>query len=357
MNKSVLIGAGKTTSALLAFLKQWGYEAEDCFAVCLDNNKMLWGRKIGNLSIEPIEKVREYPDLKVVISSIYGEELTEQLKALGIQQERIVDYLVFKRQIFVKGQTARYQSAHKALPEIRTRHADKTVVYTAVFGGYDQLIEPVCQDERIRYVCFTDDPTMNCPGWEIRCVEREFEDSVLESRKYKLLPHRFFSSEYSIWMDANIQWKRNPLEYINTYMGNTNAIFIPHGERDCIYEEAACCIAAHRDKTDNLVRQIKAYYEERCPEHVGLFAGGMIARRHQESDILQFDEEWWKEFTAYSRRDQISLGYLLWKKNMLISICSIDLYANDWFTIYPHTEASDPFPPIIDRSVAGYENI
>lgn len=333
MEKSVIIGAGNTTRNLIAYIEKLGYSFSDCFSLCADNNRALWGTKISGVPIGSVESLKTCPAEMVVISSIYEIEIREQLQSIGIS-ERVVSGVDFRHRLMVDYQINRYHLAHPAGAERKLKDIGKLTVYTTIIGGYDSLIEVCNPEENVKYICFTDDRNLRSDTWEIRYAEREFDDPILESRKYKMLPHRFLDAEYSLYVDANVRFQRSPLAYMRTYFDRGNMLFIPHMERDCIYREMAACITGEKDLPRRLVNQAYAYSEKGCPEHVGLFYGGVIGRRHQEEEAVVFNEEWWGHFRRYSRRDQLSLGFLLWEKNCRISLAAVDCYNNDWFFVH-----------------------
>lgn len=337
-SKMVLIGAGNTMNLLKVYMTKYGYKFQDEFIVCLDNDSSKWDNKINGVLIRPIEEIHKYSESQIVIASIYEKELREQLRVLGVEERRVISLNSYKRRLFAKYQKRIYEGRHtiNTLQESINKEIPQITVYTAIFGSYDNLLEPVLVNPNVRYICFTDNENITSDIWEVHCVKRQYECPIIESRMYKILPHLFIEDEYSIWVDANIRLLVDPLQYVNCYLGNNDFLLVPHGERDCIYEEAAICITLHRASTKDLVNQMKAYMDEGCPEHVGLFWGGMLVRRHHAAQIKNFDELWWKEFLTYSKRDQVSLGYLLWKKELPISLCDIDIYDNSIVKVVNH---------------------
>lgn len=329
MDKTVIIGAGKTTYHLMKYIKELGYKFSDCFCICLDNDSSLWGTEINGVKIDAVEKIVDYPDTEIVISSIYEKDIRKQLDLLEVQSH-IMTNKDYMRRMMVINQIRKYNLVHPMESEKANIDIKQLTVYTVIIGGYDFLHEVEYPDKNIKYVCFTDDTSLHSNTWEVRYVDREFDNPIIESRKYKILPHLFIDTEYSLYIDANIQLKKSPLEYMNRYWVRGDTLLIPHPDRDCIYREAAACILGDKDLAQRLINQVDIYSKCGCPEHAGLFFGGMIGRRHLEKEVIIFEEEWWQHFQKYSRRDQISLGYLIWKNNYEISLADINIYNNIW---------------------------
>ena len=47
----------------------------------------------------------------------------------------------------------------------------KVIIYTAIFGGYDELVEPDYIPEDCDFVCFTDSTHFKSDVWDIRVVK------------------------------------------------------------------------------------------------------------------------------------------------------------------------------------------
>ena len=88
----------------------------------------------------------------------------------------------------------------------------KVIIYTAIFGGYDELVEPDYIPEDCDFVCFTDSTHFKSDVWDIRVVKPYYEEPVRNSRYYKTKPHVFFPDyEISLWIDGTINVKKNRL--------------------------------------------------------------------------------------------------------------------------------------------------
>ena len=79
---------------------------------------------------------------------------------------------------------------------------NKIVVYTAIFGGCDDLRNPKFIPDNCDFVCFTDSD-FESDIWDVRKVIPMYEQPVRNSRYYKTKPHIYLSEyEVSIWMDG-----------------------------------------------------------------------------------------------------------------------------------------------------------
>lgn len=71
------------------------------------------------------------------------------------------------------------------------------------------------------------------------------------------------------------------------------------------------------------------------PINNGLVECGIIIRKNNLENI-NFSKLWWNEFIKFSKRDQISFSYVLWKSPINIKIIESQLRNNKMFQIKPH---------------------
>ena len=57
------------------------------------------------------------------------------------------------------------------------------------------------------------------------------------------------------------------------------------------------------------------YRDEGFPRQFGLYETNVVLRKHNEPLVGKVDVDWWREIDSGSRRDQLSLTYVLWKDN------------------------------------------
>lgn len=199
----------------------------------------------------------------------------------------------------------------------------KLVVYSTLFGDYDSLIEPVEQYEGCSFVCFTDQKHLQSKIWEIRVVEVKGMSNTMMSRKYKWLPHKYLNDyEISLYIDCNIILLDNPCKLVSKYLNSDKNIAIPrHPLRNCIYAEAEACIERNKSSIKDTLDQILFYKKEAFPSKYGLSENNIIFRKHLNKRIIHIMEENWNEINKWkTRRDQLSLFYILWKNNYNIEL-------------------------------------
>ena len=190
---------------------------------------------------------------------------------------------------------------------------NKFVVYTALFGDYDDLIDPKENYEGCDFICFTDQKYLKSDIWEIRVIEEYNLPPNMMNRKYKIHPHIFLSDyEWSMYIHANIVIIGNPYELAKEYLTKFDIVVPKHFERKCIYEEAKECIILGKSNFFKSVNQMKKYKNKGFPKNFGMGENNIILRKHHQGNIVKIMNAWWDELSSETKRDQFSLGYVLW---------------------------------------------
>ena len=201
---------------------------------------------------------------------------------------------------------------------------NKKIVYTAIFGGYDKLPNPQFIPEGWDFVCFTDSD-IKSNIWNIKKVPAIYEDPTRNARKYKVLPHRWFSNyEYSLWVDGNILIRNDINELIPKYLNKVNIAVHDHNQnqldpRNCIYTEAEIILyfgkinGNYKDNPNLIKHQMESYLNENYPSNNSLAVTMQLLRRHNQKDCIKAMEQWWEEIKYGSKRDQLSFNYSTWK--------------------------------------------
>lgn len=204
----------------------------------------------------------------------------------------------------------------------------KIVVYTAIVPSeFDKLCSAMYPNKDVKYICFTDEPDKisywhnEFKNWEIRKIEREYEDPQRDQKKVKILCHKFVEADVSIYTDPNIMFYRDPAEEVVLKFIEENDLALhinPYYNN--IYVEGEVVLS--RDKPNLVEDQLIKYKKDGFPGslegQVSMFAGGFIIRRHTKL-IEEFNTNWWNEIVKHSKRDQLGLNYTIWKMGIKCS--------------------------------------
>ena len=232
-----------------------------------------------------------------------------------------------------------------------------TVVYTAIFGEYDDLHQPSPQDEPCVFICFTDgDMPCQVGAWHIIHVPPlPGVHPRLQAKWFKLRSHEVFiggqlaarfapqslyqGADLTIWIDGNRRIKGSTfVKDMRRNLGDGDWAMFVHPDRDCIYEEAETCAGLVKCKDMPVLEQANAYRSV-VPSHSGLFACTVIVRREPSTaHLIPVYEMWWEEILTRSIRDQISLPFVLRHHDETCQPVLIreHLRINEWFETVPH---------------------
>jgi len=196
---------------------------------------------------------------------------------------------------------------------------NKIVVYTAIVNNYDTLKEPREVSPNCDYICFTDNLKLKSKVWQIRPLPESELDFTRQCREVKLRPHRYFPDyDYSIYIDGNVEIVGDMEELLDKYLILKGAVFttLEHQARCCVYDEARACIEKGKDDEEIINKQVAEYKKLGFPEKYGLFETPVLIRKHNDPNVIQVMEEWWQEVSHKSKRDQLSLDFVLWKNKL-----------------------------------------
>ena len=202
---------------------------------------------------------------------------------------------------------------------LKNNSKKEVVVYTALFGNYDELEGPTVVDERCDYVCFTDQK-IKSDIWEIIKITPHRENNLM-NREFKILPHKYFSNyKYSLYIDANLIIKIKPSYLIERHLVNNFMAVPKHVVRNCAYLEAFRSITSNRINAKKVFLQMTKYANDGFPIFYGLTENSILLRKHNNKELISLMNFWWDEIRKNAHRDQLCFQYSLWKKKQKISI-------------------------------------
>lgn len=273
------------------------------YSECVDNYKTGYLAKGTNQWVKYLSWLIESP---------------EKRKEIGKAAKKVVleKYLIDK-------QLPKYQELFEKL-------SDKDItVYTSVTGDKDQLMEDQ-NTEGANFVAFTDKES---DTWEVRKPYDKFKDDRRNSRVAKLMPHLFFKTKYSVYLDGNITLKVPAQQLVDEFLKDKDIAVFRHVGRDCVYDEAQACMALGKGNPQELAEQVRDYARIGHKEHAGLCECGVIIRRHTDQ-VARWNEKWWAQYCRYSDRDQVSfpLSFPLEEVNQIES----SAWRHPYFQFYAH---------------------
>lgn len=189
--------------------------------------------------------------------------------------------------------------------------APQRAVYTALIGGYEQLLEqPVAGASGIPFICFTDDADLRSDTWEVRLVEPTFPgDSVRSARVLKIRGHESLGAfDETLWIDNSVLLKTDPVGILSEWLTDAELAVPHHSFRSNLAAEFAAVMNGGLDESARVVEQL-AHYQTHTPwvlEREVLWTA-LLARR-KSVRVESVMQKWLDQVLRYSRRDQLSVS-------------------------------------------------
>ena len=101
-------------------------------------------------------------------------------------------------------------------------------------------------------------------------------------------------------------------------MGDKNIAIHAHPRRKCLYEDGLDVIILNKANKKEVMNQLNTYKKFKFPEEYGLFETNLIIRQHNNQICKRIMEDWWSEIDKFTKRDQLSFTYVLWKNKFTI---------------------------------------
>ncbi|MDY0000944.1 MAG: DUF616 domain-containing protein [Polyangia bacterium] len=220
----------------------------------------------------------------------------------------------------------------------------KLVVYTVLCGTKEPLNDKMIAPGSggADRILFTDRDDLRSDLWQVRRFDTKDLEPDRASRRPKLLPHRYLSDyEWSLYFDNTVSLKLDPVELLADYAYRGPAFFsFPHPWRACAYDEAEALIQMGYDQERRIREQMDHYRKLGFPRGVGLIAGTMLLRRHDDPALIEVSEQWYEHVLRYSKRDQLSFNFVAWSRQFCYGRLAGGLEDNEYMSwpSMPNTE-------------------
>lgn len=203
-------------------------------------------------------------------------------------------------------------------------------VYTCSTSQRDALRDDQCTDGA-RFVAFVD-TFVATRVWDCRPAATLFHSARRNARLHKILAHQFIETDYSIWMDANVELKVPALRLIEDYLQDSDLAVFRHRVRGCTYDEAARCRELRLDSPQVIDEQISRYAATGFARGLGLPETTVLIRRHNDS-VRRFNESWWSQLCRHSVRDQISFMFAAAASDLSVRFITPTKFDHPYFSM------------------------
>lgn len=227
----------------------------------------------------------------------------------------------------------------------------KIAIYTAVFGGFDRLLEQSFCHPIVDFIYFTDQD-IESKTWEVRKIPLWNNDPLKTSKKLKIQPHLFLPEyDYTLWIDGNITVSEDilqPFEVMSQY--NMDAVFFKHPETNSFYDECKHVISLGKTSENEVNRHIDKYKNEKYLGENGQIETNLIWRKNNSPHLEKTMNCWWEQLETLSIRDQLGIMYSFWKEDFIFKknyllLSSIKENQTRLFHRFPHSKDLEKIGP------------
>jgi hypothetical protein len=195
-------------------------------------------------------------------------------------------------------------------------------IVTAIYDGYDEL-KPVLPQAGldVEWVCVTDGAPLPdaeaARGWSMVCEPRPGVHPNRAAKHPKYEPWKYTDAPVSLWVDASFRVvsERFAVEATAGLTDEEPIAQFQHPWRDCLFSEAKESAGLAKYAGEPVLEQAESYRQAGHPEGWGLWATGVIARRHTEA-VRRMGWLWLAETYRWSFQDQISQPFALREKGL-----------------------------------------
>ena len=197
----------------------------------------------------------------------------------------------------------------------------KLVVYSCITSNYDPPMQLKFINPDFDYVFFVENPEAYAPEdypWDFRPLAFAELDKVRNARWHKIIGQQLFPEyEETLWIDSNIDIL-SPLLYsdLQKIRASGAPMAVAMHTRKCSYLEAQECMKRRKDDPALIQKEYDLMKSEGFPENYGMYETHILYRRNNNPEIKTAMQTWWQMVKDFSRRDQVSFVYSLWKNGL-----------------------------------------
>lgn len=194
-------------------------------------------------------------------------------------------------------------------------------VYTAIYWWIDVLKVQPKQNIPVNFVCFTDDPNIECEQW----AEKQREIIVtsphkhlhprMQAKYFRTHPYDYIDTDMVMYVDWSAKLlKEDSVEhFINQMLPKSDIMTFQHPVRNCIVDEMTFCLDIPKYKWLPMKQQVERYLAKWYPKWYWLSATWLQITRKDNEKAKQFLRDWRTECLERTYQDQLSYDYLVWK--------------------------------------------
>jgi hypothetical protein len=200
-------------------------------------------------------------------------------------------------------------------------------------GRYEQLNEqPIATETDVEFICFTDDPELTSESWTIRVVDPRFPlDSIRSARYLKMLgPTLLPDYDETLWIDNSVRLLASPDRILDSWLAEADIAIPRHSFRASVMGEFDAVATDGYDDPSRVYEQL-IHYSTLRPDALAetpLWTALLARRKTPAVDAAM--RLWFDHILRYSRRDQLSINFIVGSLGLDVNALAIDNMASEW---------------------------
>lgn len=205
------------------------------------------------------------------------------------------------------------------LSNLKINYKNK-IIYTCCLGEQEIIPSIIEKYDDISYICFVNENEKRIfsSNFQIIRVNLIYINFRYTARIIKLMSHLIFSkSNYCLWFDSRIVIKKRMTTYLLDMLKSKNKdiIFFHHRKRNRIISEVLSNLFFLKDNPYNIIKTYFTYCSNLYFNQIPLIETGIIIRNNKKTNVKNFNTFWANQIINMSIRDQLSVGYSIYKTN------------------------------------------
>lgn len=192
----------------------------------------------------------------------------------------------------------------------------KTIVYSCTFADYDYTFGPLARTPNASFLRFGDTSPNRWRIWNHLAVpdEKMKISQTLTNRWFKLFPHDVLTPcDVAIYVDGNILVRADLTPLIEEfYASGADIALFPHPSGRTVAEEIDFAFGSRIPLKDQpIAKTQRDRYNQLDILDTPITENTILFYRMDSPKVAQIGELWWDELQSYTKRDQISLPYVI----------------------------------------------
>jgi hypothetical protein len=221
---------------------------------------------------------------------------------------------------------------------IASSSAPRRVVYTAIYGGFDQP-KPHAALPGVDFLCFTDNPNLRHPDWEVCYDPPRHAHPRMAAKFHKLVGHERLAAAYdqSVWIDGSVELHDGKfVELATSYLRHSPLAMFAHPWRGDIFQELDASLELEKYRGLPLREQVDHYRQQGFTSDNGLYHCGVLIRDLRDPALAKLGHAWMQENLDWTYQDQISFPYVIWRQDFRPAVLPFPVIGNRWIEWHEH---------------------